>query len=384
MNDNNTTDSRYFTALISRIFVWSLIFGVVYLLRSFSLLIFLTFVFAYIQSRGVNKLQRWVTNRTVRVVLVALILLGILIGVGTSVVPKVRDQGELFVERFPSYLKATDNELINLTTTYPILSELLAGVPEIPKIKPEYSLPDTHDLKGSVTAHFLQQLLGLGENSVGQENVKAILVALRNIGGPLLAIGSAFLLSLLFSFLIILDLPHLAAAIRNLRNTRIKFIYNEVADGIFTFAKVMGQALEAQLFIAMLNTILTALGIMLLGFGEQIPFLCMIVFFFSFIPVAGVFISSVPICLVALQMSGLGLMGLAILMITVIHMVETYILNPRIYGHHLRLNPVIVLIILTIGGKMFGVWGLVLGVPICTYLFGHAIRNKVVSADLKN
>jgi predicted PurR-regulated permease PerM len=42
----------------------------------------------------------------------------------------------------------------------------------------------------------------------------------------------------------------------------------------------------------------------------------------------------------------------------------------------MRINPVIILIILTIGGKLFGFWGLILGVPFCTYLFGYAIRIR--------
>ncbi|MFM8331278.1 MAG: hypothetical protein ACKN9T_06285, partial [Candidatus Methylumidiphilus sp.] len=46
----------------------------------------------------------------------------------------------------------------------------------------------------------------------------------------------------------------------------------------------------------------------------------------------------------------------------------------KIYGSLMRINPVIVLIILTIGGKLFHMWGLVLGVPVCTYIFGYAIR----------
>ena len=39
-------------------------------------------------------------------------------------------------------------------------------------------------------------------------------------------------------------------------------------------------------------------------------------------------------------------MLLAILLICVIHAIETYILNPQIYGHHMHMNPVLVLIIL--------------------------------------
>ncbi len=91
----------------------------------------------------------------------------------------------------------------------------------------------------------------------------------------------------------------------------------------------------------------------------------------------GVFISSIPICLVALQTNGgLQTMFLAILLITGIHIVEGYVLNPSIYGTRMRINPVIVLIVLTISGKLFHFWGLILGVPVFTYLYGHAIPYK--------
>jgi predicted PurR-regulated permease PerM len=61
-------------------------------------------------------------------------------------------------------------------------------------------------------------------------------------------------------------------------------------------------------------------------------------------------------------------------MILIVHAIETYILNPRIYGHHMHMNPVMVLIVLTISGKLIGVWGLVLGIPLVNYFFRHAIR----------
>ena len=66
---------------------------------------------------------------------------------------------------------------------------------------------------------------------------------------------------------------------------------------------------------------------------------------------------------------------IAIVMILVIHAIEAYILNPKIYGHHLRMNSVLVLIILTIAGKIVGVWGLVLGLPVMQYIFMTAIRR---------
>jgi predicted PurR-regulated permease PerM len=150
----------------------------------------------------------------------------------------------------------------------------------------------------------------------------------------------------------------------------------EVADNIYEFSQVMGQALEAQFYIALLNALLTALGIYLLGMGTKVAFLSVIVFFCSFIPVAGVFVSSVPICLVALQTDGgLKTLLLAIILITIIHLIEAYILNPKIYGSRMRINPVIVLFILTISGTLFHFWGLILGVPVFTYVFDHAIKE---------
>ena len=121
---------------------------------------------------------------------------------------------------------------------------------------------------------------------------------------------------------------------------------------------------------------LTAGVIYVLGVQKSIAFLCLIVFFCSFIPVAGVFISSVPICLLALQKSGFTGLVLGAFLIWGIHVVEAYILNPKIYGEKLKINPVLVLIILTIAGKLFNVWGLLLSLPIYTYVFGHAIKEE--------
>jgi predicted PurR-regulated permease PerM len=234
----------------------------------------------------------------------------------------------------------------------------------------------------SPTAAMVQILAGFEEETSDKENIKQVIGKLRSLGENIASIVSYFLLALLFSFLILLDLPTFSKNFTKLKDTKIDFIYNEVADSIRDFALVLGQALEAQFIIAIFNTLFTAIGITLLGLSTKVAFLSVLVFLCSFIPVIGVFISSVPICLVALQSSGLNTMLFAILLITIIHLVEAYILNPRIYGSHMRINPVIVLIILTISGKLFHIWGLILGVPVYTYIFGTAIQKKSVAKNL--
>lgn len=360
------------SSLIPRLFVWGTLIGVVYFLRSFALLIFLTFVFAYIQSRIVERLKSRIKARWASVVLVATGFLGLLVTVGFLIIPQIRNEAETLATTYPQYFHRLDVELGVLSASYPVIGEIIPGLKD-------HSDPETGDweLRKSVSLNIFRYALGFEGLESGESGDGKVVDSLRNIGIRLFAVGSAFFLALLLSFLIVLDLPRLTESVRSLGESRLGGVYEEVAPGLTTFGRVLGRALEAQFFIAILNTIMTAIGLWLLGVTEKLAFLSMLVFISSFIPVAGVILSSIPICLVALQTSGFLLVLGVIVMIAIVHALEAYVFNPRIYGHHLKMNPVLVLIILTIGGKLFGIWGLVLGLPLCNYIFVYAIQRPV-------
>ncbi len=364
-----------------RLFVWALIATGIYILRPFFLLIFLTFVFAYIQAHGVQGLQNRIRNRPLRVTIVALVFLGTILATAFTLAPQIEDQGLKLYNRYPDLIAKADLSINQKLREYPEIWSYLekreqdaAEAHSATQAKPTPA-SEPHLLKDGI-----QSLLGFGEQATSnpdamkirtKETISKLFESVSSVLGYL----SSFLLSLLFSFLIVLDLAKLKQTITTLGQTKVGFIYREVGDNIATFGRVLGRALEAQLFIALINTIMTSIGCWVLGIGS-IPVLAAIVFLCSFIPVAGVFVSSTPICLLALQDStgGISAMLMAIVMILIVHAIETYILNPRIYGHHMHMNPVMVLIVLTISGKLIGVWGLVLGIPLVNYFFRHAIR----------
>jgi predicted PurR-regulated permease PerM len=364
-----------------RLFVWALIGTGIYILRPFFLLIFLTFVFAYIQAHGVQGLQNRIRNRPLRVTIVALVFLGTILATAFTLAPQIEDQGLKLYNRYPDLIAKADLSINQKLREYPEIWSYLekreqdaAEAHSATQAKPTPA-SEPHLLKDGI-----QSLLGFGEQATSnpdamkirtKETISKLFESVSSVLGYL----SSFLLSLLFSFLIVLDLAKLKQTITTLGQTKVGFIYREVGDNIATFGRVLGRALEAQLFIALINTIMTSIGCWVLGIGS-IPVLAAIVFLCSFIPVAGVFVSSTPICLLALQDStgGISAMLMAIVMILIVHAIETYILNPRIYGHHMHMNPVMVLIVLTISGKLIGVWGLVLGIPLVNYFFRHAIR----------
>ena len=70
-------------------------------------------------------------------------------------------------------------------------------------------------------------------------------------------------------------------------------------------------------------------------------------------------------------------LALVVLMVTLIHFIEAYGLNPAIYSAHLKLHPLLVLTVLVVAEHSLGVWGLLLaGMP------AYAMRPFTVQNNL--
>jgi len=342
----------------AKIAVWIVFFATLYLLRSFFLLIFLTFVFSFLQYRAGEKLKPRIRNYRVRTWLIGMVLLLAISGSIYFLTTEVKIQTRLFLNNFDSYIGAMDTQINHLRVSFPIVDQMIADIEHSPTVE--------NSGTRSPTLLVLYHAFDL-PSAEQSGNIKKNLSKILLYSGKIAGIASSFLLSLLFSFLITLDAPRLVRSMRKLEQSRMAFILQEIKPGIMQFSGMLGKAFEAQFFIAILNTVLTGIGLWLIGIGKYSAFLLSTVFLCSFVPIAGVFISSVPICMVSLQDHGLFQMFLAICLICIIHAIEAYILNPRIYGSHLRMNSVVVLGILTVFGKIFGLWGLILSVPLCTW-----------------
>lgn len=185
------------------------------------------------------------------------------------------------------------------------------------------------------------------------------------------------ILSVFLSFFIVWDIPRLKKIIGRLGTSRMSNFYREVYPGLVSFGWLMGRAFQAQAIIAAVNTMLTLSAMHILDVPHK-TFLCSIVFICSFIPVVGVIISSVPIVVVSLQEANGFIIALEMVgCVLLIHFLETTVLNPKIMGDMLKLHPLLVLIILLVGEHFFGVWGLLLGVPISVYIFRFVILRDI-------
>ncbi|UNK17176.1 AI-2E family transporter [Paenibacillus sp. N3/727] len=172
---------------------------------------------------------------------------------------------------------------------------------------------------------------------------------------------------LLLSFFYLVQKKKVVQFTEKFRNSKISWVYKEFYYYGRKFTSSFGKVIEVQLLIAVFNTILTIVGLWILGFPYLFA-LTIMVFLLSLIPVAGVIISFIPIGIIGYQIGGLSLVVWTILMILAVHAMETYFLNPKLYASKTKLPMFYTFIILIFSQHYLGIWGLIIGIPIFMFL----------------
>jgi predicted PurR-regulated permease PerM len=216
----------------------------------------------------------------------------------------------------------------------------------------------------SPAAASLREHLQKDASELAGAAAERVAMAIRALIAVPAQVGTALLLTILISF----DMARLKQGARRLRGGRFAGLYAKAVPNLVAVARLIGRSFAAQGVIAVFNTLLTVGLMRVLGLGNEV-LLGMLVFIASFIPVLGIIFSGIPIALQALlQPDGsLALALYALLGIGLIHAIESMVLSPRIVGKFLHLHPVLVLAVLVVGEHLFGVWGLLLGVPVAVY-----------------
>ena len=192
---------------------------------------------------------------------------------------------------------------------------------------------------------------------------------LRDLFNSFSGVPIQLVTSFILALLILLDMEDLKKGVHSIRNTRLRPIYDEIVPGITTLGKLLGKSFRGQAIIALFNAAFMLLAMFILGIENKFLF-AGLVFVFSFVPVIGVVLSGIPIILAAIMQPG-GSTTLAVYVIVAIvlaHIIEGTLLGPKIVGKLGHMHPVLVIGILTVAEHFFGMWGLLLGVPVAIYI----------------
>ncbi|EIT1173085.1 AI-2E family transporter [Listeria innocua] len=318
-----------------RVLVFVLLGIVLYLLRSMIDLILLTFIFAFLVTRLENVILKRIRipRKLIVIVLYCLVAMFLYVAI-VHFLPILIDQISQLVDSLVKiYNNPSDNKIVQWIVGF---------------------------LKESNIQKYLQT------------GVDFIIASLSGIG----SVGLSFFLALILSLFFSLEKERVTSFTGQFLTSKVGFIFKEAAFFGKKFVATFGVVLEAQLMIALVNTIITTIALYLMNFPQLLS-LSIMVFVLGLIPVAGVIISCVPLVLIAYSVGGFQDVVYILITVVIVHAIETYILNPKLMSSKTNLPVFYTFIILIFSETFFGVWGLIVGIPVFVFLLDILdVRNS--------
>ncbi|WP_284680209.1 AI-2E family transporter [Aceticella autotrophica] len=204
---------------------------------------------------------------------------------------------------------------------------------------------------------------GINIQAYLNEGTKYLMGVVKNIGLVGLDLFLAFILSLFFN----LDKEEIIDFFNRFEDSKISFLIKQYKIFGKSFLNSFGKVLQTQLLISLINGVLSAIMLTIMGFPQVLGLGAMI-FLLGLIPIAGVWISMIPLCIIAFNIGGLIKVIDVIIMITLLHGLEGYVLNPKLMALKIKLPTFMTFLILLISEHFFGIWGLLIGIPMFVFL----------------
>lgn len=201
--------------------------------------------------------------------------------------------------------------------------------------------------------------LDLSANSTDVTN-RVQEVLLRGITGTLTALADVVIV-IVVAFWLMRDGDLLRERLLGILPGRLRV---NVEFALDAFGVVIGGYVRAQLFLALIIGAMAGIGCAILG--VPFPFVvALAAFIFELIPIVGPFVGGAVAILLALTVS-FTLALLTLFLFIGIHIVEGYILGPRIQAKFVQLHPLISLLALFTGIEVGGFLGALFAVPIAS------------------
>ncbi|MBN2795258.1 MAG: AI-2E family transporter [Clostridia bacterium] len=193
------------------------------------------------------------------------------------------------------------------------------------------------------------------------------------------------LLGLILSIYILLD------------SKRIKEQYHRISRYLFSkekqkrlsyygqvFDKSFSNFIKGQTTEVIILGILTFIGMVIFGFSYPL-LISVIIAVSSFVPIVGPIIGLVPSVFLLLMINPMEALYF-LMFIIVLQQIEGNLIYPKVVGENVGLPPMFVLLAIIIGGGLFGILGMLIGVPTmsaCFVIFNDRMKDKETPSQRK-
>jgi putative heme transporter len=309
------------TTTILKVLVWAFLVSVVIKLWPELVYLTLSLLLAVALNPLVNRLGRAGLSRGPSVSLLAVLMLAIGGLFVAFVLPPLVDQGGEVAVNFPAFRDQAQQHL----PRNPLIRNLVTQMLLLPT-KPEL-------------AHQLNKPLLWGQ------------MALSGV--------TTTMVVLIIALYFVLDgrrfYAWLLAYVPREHREKMARTLPEVSDVVHGYVR-------GQLITSLLFAVFTAIVLWALNVPASLP-LAVLAAICDIIPVVGIVVATAPAVLLALSVSPTAAALVAGLYVSY-HLLEAYVIVPRVYGKSLRLSTLGVLLALIVGGSLQGIIGAVIVLPL--------------------
>lgn len=204
-----------------------------------------------------------------------------------------------------------------------------------------------------------------------------ILPGVFNFATSLIGSIVNIVLGLIISIYILSDKKHLLVQMYKMLDAYMKpKLKTQFISVVKLSHETFGNFVVGQMTEAMILGILTFIGMLIFNF-EYAVLISVMVGITSIIPIVGAFIGIIPSVFILLIVSPSQAIWFLVF-ILVLMQIEGNFIYPKVVGGSIGLPPLLVLSALIIGGGLFGILGMLIGIPLASIIY-HLLKSNVDS-----
>ena len=293
---------------------------------------------AYYLLRPILRfLERIRIPRAWGILIIFIGLIGLITLLVFLVYPFLKGQTANLIEEFPTYFKQM---LINIDTFL------------------RTSIVSTYYKESGIN---INSFLDTGLGNIGKlftDTVGGIASGITSFISALTGLILAIVTVPFILFYLLKDGEKLPQMIKKMLPPRLR----DDADSILKDAdRQIGAYIQGQILVAISIGIMVTIGFYIIGM-DYAPLLGALAMVTSVVPYLGPLIAITPAVIIAIVTSPLMLVKLAVVW-TIVQLIDGKFISPQIMGKSLHIHPITIIFVLLTSGSLFGVAGVVLGIP---------------------
>jgi len=321
--------------------------------------VILALVLYYLINPLINLLERkFHVNRIISITVVFIIILALLIWGVMSLIPFVQSQVDSLVKNWPQYWNSMNKSLQDMFSD-----------PKLHLVKKRLA-----ETNSSVTKSF--------EKSMDQ----ILPQTMNNLSSAVSVLTNVIVILMTAPFILFFMLKD----DKKFKESIIKFMPNRVKKSVGDMLSEISQSLSSyitgQLTVAFWVAVMFFVGYLIIG-QRYALILGIVAGILNLIPYVGSTLALIPSLVIAAFIA--PSMVLKVLIVFIVEQtIETRAISPIIVGNKMQMHPVTTILVLLVSAGMYGLVGMVAGIPIfailkiiCTRFFNWFKRNSTWYTD---